>query len=137
VGTSGKNKGFSLIELMIAVAIVGILARLAYPAYLDQIRKGHRSSAQNFMMTVAQAEQQYLLDSHAYAVGSSALTTLSQTVPTDVSTYYTLTITPSTPASPPVFTINAAPNSGTSQAPDGTLTLDQFGNKTRAGQNGW
>lgn len=132
-----KHRGFSLIELMIAVAIVAILAAIAYPSYQDHLRKGRRASTQAFMMEIANREQQYLLDARSYAVGAGALTTLNITVPTDVSRFYTVTIDPAAPTTPPSFTITATPIAGSAQAPDGVLTLDHQGNKTRAGQSGW
>jgi len=132
-----KHRGFSLIELMIAVAVVAILAAIAYPSYQDHLRKGRRASTQAFMMEIANREQQYLLDARSYAVGAGALATLNITVPTEVSRFYTVTIDPAAPTTPPSFTITATPIAGSAQAPDGVLTLDHQGNKTRAGQSGW
>lgn len=129
--------GFSLIELMIAVAVVAILAAIAYPSYQDQLRRSHRASAQAFMMEIANREQQYLLDARNYAVGSTAIASLNLTIPPDVSPYYTISITPSAPSTPPSYTITATPASGSSQVADGALTLDHEGRKTRAGQSGW
>lgn len=85
-----KNKGFTLVELMVAVAILGILASIVLPSYQDYLRKGRRSAAQSVLMDVAQKQQQYLLDSRSYA---SDLSTLNITVPSDVSKYYAITLT--------------------------------------------
>lgn len=137
MNTKNRYAGFTLIELMIAVAIVGILAAVAYPSYQDHLRKGRRASAQTFMMDVANRQQQYLLDARNYAAGSAALTTLNLSVPTDVSRFYTITVTPEAPATPPSFTITATPIAGSAQAADGALTLDDLGAKTRNGQPGW
>ncbi|MDP1716460.1 MAG: prepilin-type N-terminal cleavage/methylation domain-containing protein, partial [Burkholderiales bacterium] len=89
-----RHAGFTLIELMITVAILGILAAVAYPSYQDHLRKGRRAAAQNFLMEVGNRQQQYLLDARNYAAGSAALTTLNLSVPTDVSRFYTITVTP-------------------------------------------
>ncbi len=50
-------KGFTLIELMIVVAIIGILATIAYPSYQDQVRKSRRASAMIAVEEVAQAQE--------------------------------------------------------------------------------
>lgn len=63
----GRAKGFTLIELMIVVAIVGILAGIAYPSYMDHVRKGNRAKAQAFLMDVAQRQQNYLIVHRQYA----------------------------------------------------------------------
>lgn len=137
LNTTKRFAGFTLIELMITVAIVGILAAIAYPSYQDHLRKSRRAAAQTFLMEVGNRQQQYLLDARNYAVGGAALTTLNLTVPTDVSRYYAITVAPATPATPPEFTVTATPITGSVQVPDGALTLDNLGTKTRNGQPGW
>ncbi len=129
--------GFTIIELMIVVVIVAILGMIAYPAYEDHLRKGRRSAAQNFLADMATRQQQYLLDARQYAVGAGAVAALSMSVPTEVSNFYTVTINPAAPTLPPSYTLVATPLPGSRQAPDGTLTLDSTGNKTRNGQPGW
>jgi type IV pilus assembly protein PilE len=132
-----KFAGFTLIELLIVVVIVAILAMIAYPSYEDQVRKGRRSAAQNLLSDIATRQQQYMLDARQYAVGAGALGALSVTVPTDVAPFYTVTIDPAAPTLPPSFTLVATPVPGSRQVPDGVLTLDSAGAKTRNGQPGW
>ena len=62
-----KAGGFTLIELMITVAIVGILAAIAYPSYTSHIQKGARRAAQAQMLDIANRQQQYLLANRGYA----------------------------------------------------------------------
>lgn len=132
-----RPAGFTLIELLIAVAVVGILATIAYPSYQDHLRKTRRSAAQSFMIDVAARQQQYLLDARSYAGGAGALPALNLPVPADVSKFYAVTVDPAAPTVPPSYLITATPVAGSAQAPDGVLTLDHQGAKTRNGQAGW
>lgn len=136
-----RARGFSLTELMIAVAVVGILATIAYPTYQNQMRKGARAAAQAAMLQIADRQAQYLLDARNYAVSTTALTSLSVTLPPDVSNHYTLTVVAAdgtnTPSTPPTYTIKATPNTGSAQVGDGELTLTHTGAKTRGGNVGW
>ncbi len=127
-----QQPGFTLIEVMVVVVIIGILASIALPSYENSMRKSRRGSAQAFMMDVAQREQAFLLDSRSYAVGADALTTLNMAVPAEVSAFYTIGVT-EVAGAPPDFTITATPIAGGKQVPDGVLVLRSDGTKTRAG----
>jgi type IV pilus assembly protein PilE len=120
--------GFTLVELVVTMAILAILASIALPSYLEYLKKGRRAAAQSMMMDVAQRQQQYLLDARSYA---SDLATLGVTTPADVSAYYTVTVA-GADGTPPTFTVTATPIAGTAQADDGTLTLDNAGVKSPA-----
>lgn len=127
-----RNRGFTLIEMLIVVAIIAILAAIAVPSYQGHLRKGRRAQAESFLMEVTNAQQQYLLDARAYA---PSLTALGKVAPTDVSNFYDVQVAVATP--PPSFTLTATPIATTAQASDGTLTIDSTGAKTRAGTSGW
>jgi type IV pilus assembly protein PilE len=131
-----RATGFTLIELMIAVVVVGILAAVALPNYQEYVRRGNRSAAQSFMLSVAQKQEQYLMDARQYAeiANHAAFTsTLGMNVPTDVSRFYAVTVA-YVGGSTRTYQIQAAPISGTTQATDGTLTLDNAGAKGPAGK---
>ena len=121
-----QSRGFTLIELMIVVAIIGILSAIAIPSYGKYLAKARRADAQTFLLDIAQRQQKYVMDARSYATD---LATLAMTVPSTVSPYYTVTIT-APAATPPTFIATAAPIAGTPQANDGTLTVDQQGAKT-------
>lgn len=136
-----RSRGFTLTELMITVAVVAILATIAYPTYQDQLRKGKRAAAQSVMLQIADKQAQYLLDARNYAVGPTALADLSVTLLPDVSTRYAITVKNAangdTPSTPPSYTITATPITNSGQEPDGVLVLTHTGAKTRAGKPGW
>ena len=121
------KKGFSLIELLVAVAIIGILATVAIPSYQSYVVKGNRAAAQSFMMDLANREKQYMLDARTYA----DFNTLGVSAPADVDKHYTIAIVPV--ATPPSFTITATATSS-QQISDGSLplTLNDQGVKTPA-----
>jgi len=130
-----RNKGFTVVELLIVLAVIGILTAVAFPSYQNHVRKAARASAQAAMMQIADREAQYLLDARNYVVTATALTTLNVTLPVDVASRYTVTVTASdgtnTATTPPSYTVTATPIAGGAQAADGTLKLTHTGAKTR------
>jgi type IV pilus assembly protein PilE len=121
-----RAAGFTLIELLVCVAIVGILAAIAYPAYTKYTVKSNRGAAESHLIELAQAESQYMADSRSY---TDSMNDLGMTTPTAVSSKYAITITASN-GPPATFLITAHPIDGTSQAGDGDLTINQAGTRT-------
>src|SRR5687767_15364997 len=102
-----KTRGFTMVEIIITIAIIGILLAIAVPSYQSQLRKGRRAEAQAFLAQVSQRQQQYLLDARTYAFGGTALADLGLTPPASVSTHYRVTVTGA--LTPPSFTVIADP----------------------------
>ena len=136
-----SSRGFSLMELLVVLAIIGILVAIAIPSYDAYLRRGSRSAAQGFMMQVSGKQAQYLLDARNYAVGSTAIGDLTLTVPPDVSPFYTVVVENGTGGTtvsvPPTFRVRATPVAGSRQASDGELILTDTGTKSRGGAAGW
>lgn len=122
-----RGRGFTLIELMVACAVVAILASIAYPSYLSQVRKSARASAKAQMLDIANREQQFLLANRNF-VTDAQLQASGYALPADVSAKYTYSIAVN--SAPPTFTVTFTPFG--SQAQDGPLVLSSDGTKTPA-----
>lgn len=123
------HRGFTLIEVMIVVAIIAIIIAVAFPSYQSYLRRGHRGAAQTFMLDIANREQQYLLDARSYTTDIPGV--LKLTPSTDLATRYTFAAAvPNPDAGSPAISFKITATAGGSQISDGDLTLDSQGNKT-------
>jgi type IV pilus assembly protein PilE len=128
-----KNRGFTLIEMLIVMVVIGILAAIAIPSYQNQLRKSSRAAAQAFMAEIANKEIFYLQSQRTYwdcAKTCASFTPIGIALPEDVSRFYDVYVSKDDTTTPPSFTITAEPKSGTRQAADGNLTLNNTGTKT-------
>ena len=137
-----RASGFTLIELMIVVAIVGIVAMIAIPSYDKYVIRSKRAVAKQFMLAVASKQEQYLLDARQYAsnIGSGTLPpggTLNMTPPAELNNLYTFSLDPACSATPPCNTYSIKATAVGAQASDGWLALDNLGQKTSQYSDKW
>lgn len=134
-----RRRGFTLIELMIAVAIVGILLRVALPVYWQSIQKAHRTDAKTALFDLAAREQQYYSTNNAYTATTTLLgyaTTPSVAVVNSGTTSYTLTVQVPDPASNNAVSFLATATPSGKQADDtacGSYTLSSTGAQGNSG----
>jgi type IV pilus assembly protein PilE len=133
---AGTAIGFTLIELMIVVAVITILGSIAYPSYMSYATRSKRSDAQQLMQEISLKEGQYILDARAYTgtLGSGGLNIARSgwTCTTNcTSPNYTISAAVDNTTTPFSYTITATPLSGSGQANDGTLTLTNTGTRQR------
>ena len=119
-----KQQGVTLMELMITIAIIGILASIALPSYSNHVKKTRRKMAAACLQENAQYMERWYTSKMTY-VGASA-----QPCPTEIQPYYTVTITA---AAARTFTATAAPKGAQSSEQCGTLKLDDKGQRTASG----
>lgn len=126
----GNNqKGFTLLELMIAVAIIGILLSIAIPEYRDYLRRGARSAAQAYLSDLAQRQELRFQDARLYSNVAADFPPL----PPDLASRYSapafVAVAPAAGV-PASYTITLVPQSGL-MAADGTLTINNQGVRKR------
>ena len=131
------NKGFTLVELLVVVTIVGILTMIALPSYQAYVLKSHRIAAINAILDLASREARYYTTNNAYtsdmtALGYSVSTAFPVTMGTGSTAYYNLSvasITAGTSTTPADFTLNAAPVGNQTSDTCGTYTYTSLGIK--------
>jgi type IV pilus assembly protein PilE len=126
-----KNQGFTLIELVIVVAIVGILSAIAMPMYRDYVVRANRTEAKTALAAVALAQERYYSVNNQYSTTIASLGTVMSLNSSGVTEngFYSITITAANPAAS--YTLSATPQSKAGQNTDkcNTLTLSSTGSK--------
>ena len=129
--SASRAAGFTLIEVMIVVAIIGILIVVALPSYRDYIVRSNRSAAASFLMELANRQERFFLDNRGYAAD---MATLGATVPPEVSKNYVITTVGDNTTTPPSYTVTADPKPSQDADDDcDNLILNNLGQKTISG----
>ncbi len=134
---SKEQAGFTLIELMIVVAIIGILSAIAYPSYVESVRKSKRADARAQLLEVAQYMQKFYSQNDRYdkanndAATAVAIPAALTTVPRAGAgnTYYTISFVDGT-LSARGYTLQAVPSATMLNDKCGTFRVNQVGQRT-------
>lgn len=126
------SSGFTLIELMIVVAVVAILAAIALPAFNDQMRKGRRAEAIATLQGAQLRLERWRTDNASFAMPAATVTALMPNTP-----FYSFTLeTPNANS----YTLTAAPQGGQASDTCSTLRITNTNGvitKTPTGSNCW
>ena len=134
---SKNDQGFTLIEMMIVVAIIGILAAIAYPSYQNYVIKTKRTDMMSEMQNIASEIESRKLALGSYnAISASVKTDFATAYPRQGTQLYDVTINPITLTPPDniltnKWIITATPKTGMQMAGDGNLSLNYQGVKCR------
>lgn len=128
---NNQNRGFSLIELVVTITIVGILAAIALPAYTQYVIRANRNAAMAQMVEIANRQQQFFQATRAYA-DKATLASNGYALPDGLDQRYSWDVTVGS-GTVPTYTITFSGIGAQAVDNDlGSLTLDQTGAKAPA-----
>jgi len=127
-----KKNGFTLIELLITIAIIAILAGVAYPSYMQHVLKSKRSEAQSALLDLANRQEMYYLDHHKYALNLNTELGLSGNPFITDNGYYSIATSSATATADFTLTATAI---GTQAADSECATLSINHQQTKSASN--
>jgi type IV pilus assembly protein PilE len=125
-----KMRGFTLIEAMIVVAILGIIVAFGYPSYHDQVMKARRTEGMAALLELADRMERHYSDAGTYTKGDGSDIAIAEVFPSFSSDYYTLTIDNQDTLG---FTVSAARKGTQAKDKCGTFTLTSQGVQSVSG----
>ena len=131
-----RSAGFTLIELVIAVIIAGILTSIALPAYQDSMRKGRRADAKAGLMTAANRQESLMLDRKTYTTNMTVLGFTENPMISEKGHYSIAAAACAGGTIATCYVLTATPVAGGAQDGDArctTIKLDSTGAKTATG----
>lgn len=131
---SNRQQGVTLIELMIVVAIVSILAAIAYPSYTSQLRKSHRTEAKAELLKIQVAQEKYFLSTNSYGTLVNLSLVASGTNYLTDHGYYQISFSSQDATT---YTAQAVPQGGQASDSCGTYTITQTGVRTPTTSGCW
>lgn len=125
-----QSKGFTLVELLVVLSIIGIMAAVGFPAYNDYVQRSHRVDLQAHLMQLASNLERYKSQQMSYTGVTLAMVNSNVAVyPTAGTAKYNLALTLTPAAAPTSWSLTATPVSAGTQAGDGALRIDSQGRR--------
>lgn len=127
-------RGFTLVELMISVAVIAILSMIAYPSFIQSVRKSNRTDAQGALTRTANNLERFFSANGTYTIDAAAVgLNVDGGTAWSENGHYVMTIAPGATGIGSSYTVTATAAAGDIQAGDAgctTLTLDSLGRRT-------
>ncbi|WP_085318323.1 type IV pilin protein [Derxia lacustris] len=123
-----RDAGFTLVELIVTVAIVGILAAVAVPSYTEYVRRANRAEARSALVDAASWMERHYGESNTFLLGNAdqVFSTRYYNVPASGSARYHISLSSVTASS---YTLTATPTGSMTGDACGNFTLDSYGVK--------